>query len=390
MIRTPRLTTSRVRSFASAAASQERVLVVGAGAIGLRTAWELVNIHKIPVVVQAPVPPLDKTTCSMGAGGFWMPFRCDDERVDRWALETLDELQEYAKNSGLVELLPALHVMPGPVAELPSWTQDKRLDFKPITIDSLYDSSGHSSLLKIPPLSDWRESGYEHAWFFQAPIVNSPMMLLHLLDQLNASGLAEVNVETGTYMESIDQMQSTAQVLGCTAVVNCTGLGAAAICNEDDSNESDVAMQGARGVLHIYDRRTICYRTGGTQDALIAVDCEPWGTDSHPCYRITRGNIVIVGGTYLPGDAEKMIRPDEHEQLRENAYKLGIDTKKSRPIGEWVGFRPSRPSVRCEIEEAATESEVKVVHNYGHGGSGWTINVGAARECAELVISAST
>jgi glycine/D-amino acid oxidase-like deaminating enzyme len=31
------------------------------------------------------------------------------------------------------------------------------------------------------------------------------------------------------------------------------------------------------------------------------------------------------------------------------------------------------------------EEGVKLVHNYGHGGSGWTVFCGAAREAASLL-----
>ena len=67
---------------------------------------------------------------------------------------------------------------------------------------------------------------------------------------------------------------------------------------------------------------------------------------------------------------------------------MGIDIEKCKIDGEWTGFRPFRQTVRCEIEtNEAYSNGVKVVHSYGYGGSGWTVYVGAAKECANLVLT---
>lgn len=59
-----------------------------------------------------------------------------------------------------------------------------------------------------------------------------------------------------------------------------------------------------------------------------------------------------------------------------------------------VGLRPARDKVRLETEIKRTasgtegtrgKSEVRIVHNYGHGGAGVTLAVGCAEEAAELV-----
>lgn len=77
------------------------------------------------------------------------------------------------------------------------------------------------------------------------------------------------------------------------------------------------------------------------------------------------------------------ISANEHERLTTNAQRLGIDTTKSTKISEWIGFRPSRSSVRLEIDENV--NYFKVIHNYGHGGSGWTVFVGAAKDAVRLL-----
>jgi D-amino-acid oxidase len=48
------------------------------------------------------------------------------------------------------------------------------------------------------------------------------------------------------------------------------------------------------------------------------------------------------------------------------------------------GLRPVRPELRLEAE-LSHACGVPVVHSYGHGGSGWTVFKGVARETAHLV-----
>jgi D-amino-acid oxidase len=174
--------------------------------------------------------------------------------------------------------------------------------------------------------------------------------------------------------------------LGCDAVVNCTGLGAAKLCH-------DHKLVGARGILLSFDRKACVRRTAISEglygpnkhDAVIMTEEEPWGTDEAPAYMIPRGDSIVVGGSYLEGDTEPSIRPEERERLLRNADQLGIDIDKSTPSSEWTGFRPFRNPVRCEMDPDVSNG-VKVVHSYGYGGSGWTVNVGAAKECADILL----
>jgi hypothetical protein len=84
-------------------------------------------------------------------------------------------------------------------------------------------------LLNQPPFRTEQElvaAGYKHAYFFKPPIVNAPAMLEHLLLEVT-TGAEQVDVETGVEYQNMDEMRADAKSLGCDAVVNCTGLGAA-------------------------------------------------------------------------------------------------------------------------------------------------------------------
>jgi hypothetical protein len=101
---------------------------------------------------------------------------------------------------------------------------------------------------------------------------------------------------------------------------------------------------------------------------------------------IPRGDILAVGGSYLVGDEKMVIRASERGRILDNAQNMGIDTKKSMCVSEWVGFRPYRPTMRLEVDEKLSLlSGVTVVHSYGCGGSGWTVFVGVASDNANLL-----
>jgi D-amino-acid oxidase len=341
----------------------------------------------------------------MGAGGLWMPFHVEDDRVERWAKETLDELLRYSKNSKLVEIVAAvvLKRAKGEISslsefaeayletcELPEWTEDPRIDYQDICVQNLYWQNFRNKL-RIPPEEELKEAGYRYASLFRPPIVDSPNMLEHLLSEVKEKA-SEVNVETNEFFQSVEQMQDRAVKLGCDTVVNCTGLGAASICKDDQ-------LVGARGILLHFERST-CVRRKSVRDTrpyqfghnfydtAIMTEEMPWGTETAPCYMIPRGDVIVVGGSYLEDDMEPSIRDGERQRLLFNALRMGIDVDSSKVVGEWTGFRPFRTTVRCELENI--NDSVQVFHSYGYGGSGWTVYVGAAKECADTLLGISS
>jgi len=200
------------------------------------------------------------------------------------------------------------------------------------------------------------------------------------LEEVDQQPESNIDVETGEYYQSLEEMQALAKILECDTLINCTGMGSKALVKDPN-------MVGARGVLLQLDRNNCPRREaleGMTKDAIIIADSPPWGSDTEPAYMIPRGDIIAVGGTYLEGDAHPYLRDSERTRLLNNAQLLGVDVANAPVVGEWTGFRPSRPTVRCEEEKSSTG--VRTIHNYGHGGSGWTVNVGAAKEVANILL----
>lgn len=388
-----------------------KALVIGSGAVGLRTALELLK-RDVSVKILSPYPPLDQRTCSQGAGGLWMPVACDDPRTDQFGLETLQELwsQGLDPKSELVEILPAVvlkrehsgpnvdefvthqyEAAPGGRTEtnrMPGWSKDPRLKFQHLTVEML-SWQNITYQLRLPPEQELKEAGYLYAWMFYTPVVNTIKMLEHYLLELATQG-ADINVETGEEYESLDHMCDIARAEGVDALFNCTGLAARKIC----ADESDLVP--GRGVVFHYDREKVVRRPAvrentygdNKHDAVIMTSEAPWASENAPCYLIPRGDKLVVGGTLLKGDTEPCIRESERLQLYKNAERMGIDVDQSERVGEWTGFRPYRRTLRCELDRGHSSDALKVIHNFGHGGSGWTINAGTARFCVDLWLKA--
>lgn len=109
-----------------------------------------------------------------------MPYQCDDPRVSKWAMETLDELwEESAGLKSTVELVHAVMLKRehhGPTVEdfivkdgqggespLPEWTRDRRLDFQHLTTEML-SWQNQIYKLRIPSEKELVKLGYLHAW----------------------------------------------------------------------------------------------------------------------------------------------------------------------------------------------------------------------------------
>jgi D-amino-acid oxidase len=97
-------------------------------------------------------------------------------------------------------------------------------------------------------------------------------------------------------------------------------------------------------------------------------------------YIIQRKSDVILGGTADPGVASLDVDEPEAMDIIRRCSNLvpGLEYAKIQEIK--VGLRPGRKKVRVERDPI-----YPVVHNYGHGGSGFTLAWGCAKAVAKLL-----
>ncbi len=181
------------------------------------------------------------------------------------------------------------------------------------------------------------------------PLIETQLFLPWLQQQLLKAGVVFFEKE----IKDLEALGSRYD-----AVVNCSGLGAKQLCGDD-------ALVPVRGQVALL--------TPGSLDS-IYLDNEA------SLYVVPRRDAIIVGGTYEEGIADAVTEPATLHQILDKAYAALPALKMQAVKGNWAGIRPYRHTVRVE-QEAATN----IIHNYGHGGSGYTLAFGCAASVAELV-----
>ena len=133
----------------SGSSSKTKVTVVGAGVIGLTSAWRLKQRFQDAVDVEIVAEKIASDTTSEGAGGLWKPFALtgtDDALVNRWGKEGLEHymkiyLSPDAPEAGI--LLTSAYELYQKKEEDPQW-KDVVPGFRHLSQSEIafYDPSG--------------------------------------------------------------------------------------------------------------------------------------------------------------------------------------------------------------------------------------------------------
>jgi D-amino-acid oxidase len=307
------------------------VVVVGAGVNGLCVAAVL-RERGLDVEIWARDDSM--ATVSAVAGAIWYPFLAEPrERVLGWSAVTFRRLAVLAGVTGSgVRMAPVVEVFADEPPE-PWW--------RPAV-----DAIERVPLRDVP-------APHRAALRTIVPIVDVPVHLPWLRAQVEASGVRFVTRTVRDFGEVFAVART---------VVNCAGLGARELAG-------DASVVPVRGqVIVVAPRR----------DGTAWLD----ETTAQPFYVIPREADVVLGGTVQHGDDDPVARADDSHTIL-----AGIAARLPFPAGAVVravkvGLRPYRPTVRLEAE---VRPEGRLVHDYGHGGSGWTLAWGCAAEVAGLV-----
>ncbi len=299
-----------------------RVVVVGAGVVGLSCAVRLLEAgHRVDVLAR----DLPRETTSAVAAAIWYPYRAEPrERVGAWGSRTYDALAALAAEG-----------VPGVVVR-------RTTEVVAGTDEAPWWASSVPSLRRVPA-----PTGYAAAWELDAPVVEMPVYLTWLADRVEELG--------GTLTRHV----LSALPAGGDAVVDASGLGARLL-------GADPSVVPVRG-------QVVRLAQWGLQRA--------WLDGDGPTYLVPRAHDVVVGGTAEDGDWSRTPSPRVAAEVLARAARLVPEVATARVLSHGVGLRPVRPSVRLERDA----DDPRVVHCYGHGGSGVTLSWGCAEEVAALV-----
>ena len=316
--------------------ARHRVVVVGAGAIGLAAAIRL-RERGHDVEVWSKDEPAD--TVSAVAAAIWYPFLAEPcERVLGWAAATFRQLAAFASDphSG-VRMAEVVEVVAAD-AGLPWWAS---------AVGAIEQLAGAD----VP-------TPHGAAIRLQVPVCDTRVHFPWLRQRLQALGGRLVR----RHVQSLDEAFAAAPV-----VVHCSGLGAASLCG-------DRSVHPVRG-------QVVCVRRPAGLQLPALID----DTGAQPFYVIPRGDQVVLGGTAQTNDSNLAVDARDTESILAG---IGVRVPALRSAAievVKVGLRPCRSQVRLERERRADGGVL--VHDYGHGGSGYTLSWGCADEVAALVAS---
>ena len=305
-----------------------RVVVVGAGVIGLSCALRLLEAgHRVDVLAR----DLPRETTSAVAAAIWYPFRAGPPaKVLAWSQESYAAFAAIAAehaDSGVV-IRHGIEVV-------------ARREERPWWADAVPDLR---ETVDVP-------TGYDGGWTFPAPVVEMPVYLDWLAGQVLAAGGSITRLNRHGLPRTGDG--------GPQAVVNCAGMGAKFLAG-------DPTVHPVQGQVVLVEQ----------------VGLERWWLDGAsaggPTYVVPRSRDVVVGGTDVEGEWSRTPSPEVASAILRRALRLVPELAGAEVLGHKVGLRPARPEVR--LERAGD-----VVHCYGHGGAGVTLSWGCASEVAELL-----
>ncbi len=363
------------------------ILVVGDGVSGLTTALRLLEAgHR--VAIWAEEPP-EETTSSVAAA-IWYPYAVAAPNVREWGKSSFEWFQrlEDVSGSGVVmrETID-LHHEP---AERPWWSTVVE-GFRDTTADEL-------------------PQGHREGWVFRAPVIDMSRYLSHLRQLVTARQGTIARRTVASWTAVFDAWReafpaSTDQPAERRVIVNCAGVRAGALAEDDERTSPDG--------LGVYPARGQVVRIAPTGfDRVLLDDSDP----GRPTYIVPRIDDIVLGGTFQPNvtslEPEPATRSDilmrcatlvRHydPRLALSVARLAggdfaadfathgdadlADTPPARIVSEGCGLRPVRAAVRVERQELGEDRTV--VHNYGHGGAGVTLSWGCAEEVERIIAS---
>jgi D-amino-acid oxidase len=309
----------------------KNVAIIGAGVSGLTCGVALAERGDRTAIFAAET---GLGTTSAAAGAIWYPYdAAPADRVIAWALQTYKILSELARDlaSGVSMIELRMFSRQGEIP-IPKW----------------------ASALGARRLKDEERFGaFTSGFALSVPLTDTTIYLDYLARRFRAAG---GEIQNNVRFEKLEDVDSAFNL-----VINCAGLGARALVH-------DVDLEPHRGQVVIVPK---------IDNLLCAIVCD----DAPLLYAIPRRNDCVFGGTNDPSE-NLAVDPKSTSRIVAQCSRL-LDIDRPRLIAERVGLRPFRRS-GVRLERDGLRDGRPTIHNYGHGGSGFTLSWGCAREAVDL------
>lgn len=333
-----------------------KIAVVGAGIMGMSAAYfikETFPHFDVSVYAEKMSPH----TTSDGAAGICVGAPVEKnsrEKVNKWVKATVDYAHNIIRTD---ENAPKMGLSIVHGYFLSSTGELEISDWKDCVLN--HHKLEESELLQFP---DEIKSGYLVTTVFVECSKYIPW-IAKLFKQKGGQLIEEK-------IECLDELQAY------DIIINCSGLGARYLVNDD-------AVKPVRG--HV-----IRIKAPWVKGFIRHVDNDDRGRSKHI---LVNQDTVVIGGLKEKDCIEPEPREEDREWIISEAKRFLPSLKNAEMVSEWVGFRPSRPTVRLEKEIwklKTPQGEVKpvpVIHNYGHSAHGVSLFYGCTQEVLKLVKS---
>lgn len=305
--------------------------IVGAGVSGL-TCGVVFAEHGFRTSIFAE--EVGTKTTSGAAAALWFPYDVEPaDKVIPWALSTYKVLGDLAKDprSGVSMIELRQYCRAGEI-QIPDWVSVISTEVeKSLNISGSVFSSGFS---------------------LNVPLMDTTIYLDYLANRFQKAGGEIFSVR----FEKLEDVNSKFDL-----VINCSGIGARQLVR-------DVDLEPHRGQVAIVPK---------IDNLKYAIVCD----DAPLMYAIPRTNDCVFGGTNETSNDLNSDPATTKAIVWECNRVLKIDNL--RVLRERVGLRPFRKS-GVRLESARLRDARTVIHNYGHGGSGFTLSWGCAENVFEI------
>ncbi|BCS29961.1 FAD-dependent oxidoreductase [Aspergillus puulaauensis] len=380
-------------------ANAAHILIIGSGVIGLTTAWVLLdNGYKVTIVSKEWASWGDKQRLtSQIAGALWEfpPAVCGHHtdaisliNSKRWCMISYNIWDAIANSPSLsaavgVQMKPATFFTIHPVAESPSLLQKVNEMRTSGVRDVIHDAD------LIPKYGINPAYGIVDAFEFLAPVIDTDTGMAwftKLVEQKGATLITQTITGDLFSQENEIRMDYNAD-----AIVNATGLDALTLVGD----KTCYPIRG--GLIRIINDGTdfpklttamsipAGTRTNGSN--------EPPAPSNEIVFLVPRSdNILVLGGITEPHEWDLDLTLDSPiiKRMRARCESFLPALKNARvdpdyPLAQ--GLRPFRgKNVRVERELRMQGGKPsRIIHNYGHGGAGWSLSFGCAADVLKLV-----
>jgi D-amino-acid oxidase len=309
---------------------KRRIAIVGAGVSGLTCAVVFAESGFETSILAECVG--DRTD-SAAAAAIWYPYDVGSgNEVVPWALISYGRFLELARRpqTGVSVLELRVFSRLGSIAP-PNWAQ-------PFATRAL-------AISEIP-------AAFSSGFSIRVPLIETSKYLDYLQTRLTDAG---GSVTVDLCFNELEEVNGAFDL-----IVDCSGIGARDLV-------PDAAMEPHRGQVAIVRKFDLPY----------AVVCD----DPPLMYAIPRAQDCVLGGTNEVSDNRAPDSSATASIIKECQRVLGFPAPEL--MAERVGLRPGRKSGVRVGAETLRDGRV-VIHNYGHGGAGFTLSWGCAQTVFEL------